>query len=246
MSDSALIKATVLILHTPSLDADALVRALMAHGLGSATVPLVPNLMLPIAAPRVVIVQVAETDDEASAIAVAVRERYPGTALVLWPSVDRDEAGPRLDAGFDVWLPATTPEARVAVQARALCRLLDAAIAAAGPKTATIRNTMIDFQLLEVRVSGEPVPLTPTELRIFAHLARMPGQVAPHTELFREVHGYSASEQEARDILKVHIWRLRSKLTAAGAPDDLIANVRGFGYLLERRTTSSRRKMDCA
>ncbi len=83
---------------------------------------------------------------------------------------------------------------------------------------------------------NEPLPLTPTEYRIVSYLARNPGRVIAHPELFREVHGYEASEQEAKDILKVHISRLRNKLAAAGIAEDVIVTVRVFGYLLERRT----------
>ena len=58
-----------------------------------------------------------------------------------------------------------------------------------------------------------------------------------HTELFQQAHGYEVSGQEAKDILKVHIWRLRNKLIAAGPDCDIIRNVRGFGYLVDRRAS---------
>jgi DNA-binding response OmpR family regulator len=44
------------------------------------------------------------------------------------------------------------------------------------------------------------------------------------------------NEREAKNMLKVHIWRLRAKLAEALPDTTMIVTVRGFGYLLERRS----------
>jgi DNA-binding response OmpR family regulator len=98
----------------------------------------------------------------------------------------------------------------------------------------SVRGITIDLERREVRLGGRPLALTPTEFRILALLARKRG-VVPHGELFHEIHAYEVSEQEAKDTLKVHIWRLRAKLAGVVPDSNLIVNVRGFGYLLERR-----------
>lgn len=146
-----------------------------------------------------------------------------------------------LTAGFDLWLAGATPAAVVAAQAVALCRLLAAVRQPVARAALQVGPFLIDAQRIEVTAAGQVLPLTPTEFRIIASLARAPSQVMLHRALFRDVHGYDATEQEARDILKVHIWRLRNKLVAAGIGGGHIAGVRGFGYLLEPEGTVERR-----
>jgi DNA-binding response OmpR family regulator len=95
----------------------------------------------------------------------------------------------------------------------------------------------IDSGRRQVFAGGRALPLTPTEFRILSCLARTPGRVVPPADVMRECVGLSLSEREAAELLKVHVYRLRRKLRASGAPDEALRSARGFGYLLERRTT---------
>ena len=141
----------------------------------------------------------------------------------------------------DVVLPASASAAVLASQLRALARLLALEPPSDEPEIIAARGITIDLERREVRAGGRPVALTPTEFRIVAQLARRPGRVVSHGEIFHEVYGQTTSEQEAKDILKVHIWRLRAKLAKAVPENNIIVNVRGFGYMLERRGSRDRR-----
>lgn len=145
----------------------------------------------------------------------------------------------------DAVLPLGVPVRAVAAQLRCLARLLALDPPAGEPETLAIRNIAIDLVHRHARAAGQMLDLTPTEFILLAHLARKRG-VATHGELFREVHGYSIAERDAKSILKVHIWRLRSKLTGALPDENPIVTVRGFGYLLDRRSgrTDRRREGD--
>jgi two-component system, OmpR family, response regulator RpaB len=125
----------------------------------------------------------------------------------------------------------------VALQLRALARLIATDPPAGEPETITVRNLTIDLVQRLVRAGTQEVDLTPTEFLLLAHLARRRGVVS-HTELVRELHGGILNEREAKNMLKVHIWRLRAKLAEALPDTNLIVTVRGFGYLLERRSGS--------
>ena len=162
---------------------------------------------------------------QASVATVALGDVMPSVGVLV------------LDEVANALLPATASPGLVAAQVRALARLLAMPAPSATPESISVRNVTIDFSRREVYVDGRLMPLTPTEFRILALLAGRPGQVISHTEIFREIHSYpfAANDSEAKDMLKVHISRLRGKLTEAGAGPDLIVNVRGFGYLLERR-----------
>jgi len=73
--------------------------------------------------------------------------------------------------------------------------------------------------------------LTPTEFDLLLYLAAHRGRVASCHELVREVRGYVADEEEAREVIRPHVSNLRRKLKALG-DIDLIVNVRGVGYRL--------------
>jgi two-component system response regulator RegX3 len=87
----------------------------------------------------------------------------------------------------------------------------------------------------EVRVHGKPVELTPTEFEILRCLLNNAGRALTYRSLVRQVQGYDCSMEEARQLLKVHIHNLRRKIEPVPDKPAHILNVRGFGYLFERR-----------
>jgi DNA-binding response OmpR family regulator len=238
MAGTAGTAARVLLVHARFRIDETVARALRGHRIDVTPVLLSAAVAWPPGVYDVALVYSDALDATAAAAGQRLKRERPRLPLVYWAPGTAAMLADVLDAGYDLWLPADAPLGAVAAQVRALCRLTDTAMRSPEPQLLTVRNVTIDFQRFEVRSRGGTLALTPTEFKIMAHLARHPGRVVRHTELFREVHGYDASEQEAKDILKVHIWRLRNKLTAAGADGDCIGNVRGFGYLLDRRSSS--------
>ena len=77
--------------------------------------------------------------------------------------------------------------------------------------------------------------MTPTEFKILAYLARNAGKVVSPVEILRAVQDYTYSEREAQEIVKVYIRRIRRKVESTRLTPNYIVNVRGFGYMLERR-----------
>jgi two-component system phosphate regulon response regulator PhoB len=78
-----------------------------------------------------------------------------------------------------------------------------------------------------VRVSGEPVELTPTEFKLLLALAERRGRVQARTLLLQAV--WDAAPDIQTRTVDMHVQRLRAKLGVAG---DLVETVRGFGYRL--------------
>jgi DNA-binding response OmpR family regulator len=99
-------------------------------------------------------------------------------------------------------------------------------------------HLVIDFDRYEVLVGGEPVQLTASEFRLLSHLAKNPGRVLSSRSLVREALGYDSSPQEAGDIIKVHIHNLRKKVKLGSKEPPSILNVRGVGYMFDRRGSS--------
>ncbi|WP_280700076.1 two-component system response regulator CseB [Kitasatospora sp. GP82] len=85
----------------------------------------------------------------------------------------------------------------------------------------------IDTGGLEVSVSGSPVALTPTELKLLLEFAAHPGVVLERHTLLRNVWEYGW-DGDSR-VVDLCVQRLRRKLGR-----DRIETVRGFGYKLRR------------
>jgi len=90
---------------------------------------------------------------------------------------------------------------------------------------------IVDLQKHIATLHGELLNLTPTEFRLLACMMRKADQVLSCQELVREVQNYDCDEREARDIIRVHIRRLRQKVEPDPANPQYIINLRGVGYM---------------
>ncbi|GAA1144398.1 MULTISPECIES: two-component system response regulator CseB [Streptomyces violaceusniger group] len=97
----------------------------------------------------------------------------------------------------------------------------------ADPDTLTFGDLTIDTRGMEVRRAGEPLALTPTELRMLLEFAGSPGVVLERRTLLSRVWDH-AWQGDTR-VVDLHVQRLRAKIGA-----ERIETVRGFGYKLRR------------
>jgi DNA-binding response OmpR family regulator len=104
------------------------------------------------------------------------------------------------------------------------------------PEIVTVRDLVIDNARYQASFGGRRLAVTPAEFRILSSLARRPGKVVPTDTLSVEALGHAEGGQSARDTLKVHVRRIRNKIREAGGSPDYIWNIRGVGYMLERRS----------
>jgi two-component system response regulator MtrA len=95
------------------------------------------------------------------------------------------------------------------------------------------RDLRIDAAAFSVSLRGEPVTLTPTEMRLLLTLARSPGQVFSRQQLLEEVweHDYLGDSR----LVDNCVQRLRAKIEASPATPEYVETVRGFGYRFARR-----------
>ncbi|WP_461006443.1 two-component system response regulator CseB [Streptomyces capparidis] len=96
-----------------------------------------------------------------------------------------------------------------------------------GHPVLTFGDLTLDTEGLEARVAGEPVVLTPTELRLLLEFAARPGVVLERQTLLRNVWDYGW-DGDSR-VVDLCVQRLRRKIGA-----ERIETVRGFGYKLVR------------
>ncbi|MEZ5964995.1 MAG: response regulator transcription factor [Planctomycetota bacterium] len=96
---------------------------------------------------------------------------------------------------------------------------------ASGPDRLVRGDLVIDTTRHEVRVGGDTVQFTPTELRLLHFLATHPGRVFTRAHLLSRVIGEDAVVTDRN--IDVHVRAVRQKL---GPLRDLVETVRGVGY----------------
>jgi two-component system, OmpR family, response regulator MtrA len=94
--------------------------------------------------------------------------------------------------------------------------------------TKVFRDLVIDTAGLVVSVGGEPVTLTPTELRLLLTVSRAPGRVFSRQQLLSEV--WEQDFLGDSRLVDNCVQRLRAKIEADPASPAYIQTVRGFGY----------------
>jgi DNA-binding response OmpR family regulator len=159
--------------------------------------------------------------------------------LLLATAPDPSQAAAALQAGATVCLTHPVDPSWLAAQLASLVRLSkkqESTPRADAP--VIVRGLKIDPRRCEATLEGRPLGLTPTEFRILAGLASSPGLVVSSHDLVEEALGIRLPEPEAMKLLKVHVYRLRRKLSQHGADPWVMRNVRGFGYMLERRAAA--------
>ena len=229
----------VLVVGAPSIDLiDALCAAMRERGVSLVCVST--------AAEALVILERAPVD----AVAVAIGEAFPagievigrlrGPASVPIVAVaapsDGSAIAAALRAGADDFLT------EISADGPQLDAYLVAPPGRAGPAgtreaaIARVRDLTMDFERCEAVVGETPLRLTPTEFRILATLLRSAGRVVSVEALVGEVYPHeSRADADDRDLVKDPLHRLRAKLKPFEGDWPYVVNVRGFGYMLERR-----------
>ena len=94
----------------------------------------------------------------------------------------------------------------------------------------------INYAARRVRISGKPVELTPIQYRIFCYLVENEGRVCTSTELLQHVWGPNYSDD--KELLKLSVYRLRSKIEEDPSNPEIIFNERGVGYVISASASS--------
>ena len=92
------------------------------------------------------------------------------------------------------------------------------------------RDLELDVEACLLTRAGEPVDLTPVELRIMTLLMEHPGRVFTKQQLYE--HGWGEAYVAAENSVMVCMSKLRTKLD--DDPQAYIKTIRGIGYRLER------------
>jgi len=188
--------------------------------------------------PDLVVLAIDPRNEDEVALIRHVARASKAAVLVLAPGPHTTGLDSALEAGADVCLRDTDGPEMLSAQLSALSRRKTVPAQETqdeGPSTITVRDLVLDFDRCQAVRDEETIPLTPTEFKILAFLAKNAGKVVSPVEILRAVQDYTYSEREAQEIVKVYIRRIRRKVELDPAEPSYIVNVRGFGYMLERR-----------
>lgn len=162
---------------------------------------------------------------------LAELRRRGDTPVIMLTALDQDiDKLQALRIGADDYVVKPFNAVEVAARARAVLRR------AGGAHGTTLRIGPVEVDLeshLASVIAGEgpdrvSLPLTLTEFRILAHMARAPRRAFSRSEL---VDACLPGGEALDRTVDTHLSKLRRKLEDAGAPG-LVNNVRGVGFRL--------------
>jgi DNA-binding response OmpR family regulator len=244
METRAMPGANALLLTAECLEgAMVVVRGLARHGLAVSWARDAREVLqlIPRRQPEVLLLDLAALDlaaepgDDGLHFCRPLRFLMEGPIMVVGTPADKARILRALSLGVDAFLLQPTDPELLAAALAALRRR--AQLAAPVPDVVEVRELAVDLRAGQVRLHAAPVALTATEYRILSYLASHLGRVVSARLLLQEAQGYACEEREAQRIVKVHVRHLRQKLPAPPGERPYIVNVRGLGYVLERRGT---------
>jgi two-component system, OmpR family, response regulator MtrA len=161
-----------------------------------------------------------------------IRELSLAPILMMSARGDSLDVVSGLEAGADDYVIKPCESAVLVARIRSLLRRASftpspAGGAADAATLITFGDLTIDTRGMEVHRAGQPIALTPTELRMLLEFAASPGVVLERRTLLSRVWDH-AWHGDTR-VVDLHVQRLRAKIGA-----ERIETVRGFGYKLRR------------
>ncbi len=182
--------------------------------------------------PDAILLDVADDVRVTAQACAEIRRETNAGLIVLAPTYSEYHDVELLDAGADDYVVFRSNYHELAARIRALLRR---AARVSGQRVYAVGDMVIDAERRIVTVGGRDVTLTPLEFRLLVCLAANSGRSLSPGTLIRAVQGYSTGEQEATQIIKALVWRLRKKIEQDPSRPQYIRNVRGSGYMLDRR-----------
>ena len=137
-----------------------------------------------------------------------------------------------LEIGADDYMTKPYNPNELNARIRALLRRTYGEFSSTESKLIFIGDLTIDILRATVTRNNNDISLTPTEYRLFVHMAKYPGQVISRSQFVASIRGYETEEVNDSQTITVYMRRLREKLEYDPAKPQLILTVPGIGYRL--------------
>jgi DNA-binding response OmpR family regulator len=105
--------------------------------------------------------------------------------------------------------------------------------AAASEQLLQHQGLTIDPVRHTITYRDEQLTLSSTEFDLLSYLVGQAPRVIPPLELANTVLGYDCDAEEAGEIIRQHVYRMRRKIKAATSETEIIRTVRSVGYTID-------------
>lgn len=166
-----------------------------------------------------------------------VRAASPVSVLLLTARGEDVDRIVGLEIGADDYLPKPFNPRELLARIRAILRRSAATESADSPAPLRVDDLELDPAARTVLQNGTRIDLTDIEFALLEALMHSPGKVVPREDLAEKALGRKFNPFDRS--LDMHVSRLRRKLSQGDAHDDRVKTIRGTGYqLVLRRTTT--------
>ena len=180
--------------------------------------------------PALIVLDIAGREDEAFHALRGAGNPRNLPAIVLCNRSDEDYVVQAFEMGADGYMVMPFSPSDLMARIRATLRLLKANGDSDVERTYRSGDVHINFDARILSVAGQPVPMTATEYKLLAELARGAGRVLTQDMLLQRVWGpeYLGESQLLRSFIK----SLRQKLSDNARKPTYIFTEHGIGYRL--------------
>ena len=184
--------------------------------------------------PDIILLDLGLPDIDGLALVPTIRE-HTATPIIVVSAREQDaDKVKALDSGANDYLtkPFSVPE----LLARIRVALRNHAQVGSTPRTTlAFGDYRLDLVGRRLMFEARQVPLSATEFKLLATLARHPDEVVTTNTLLKETWG--SAHQDKKGYVRVYVHSLRQKLESDPARPRYLVNEAGFGYRLHTRSS---------
>jgi two-component system KDP operon response regulator KdpE len=178
--------------------------------------------------PDIVLLDIAMPKMDGWEVCRRIRDMSEIPIVVLSARTQEDERVKGLKLGADDYVVKPFSLKELEARLEAVLRRTRSAKPAKDGIIFANEELVVDSGRLTVTRDGEPVPLTPTELRLLLLLAENKGRALTHRQILEKIWG--AEYRSDVDYVKLFVYRLRRKVETDPQNPRYILSERGIGY----------------